>query len=353
MRSGTLLTFQNLRQNVHDHENFKLELEMGLRAEDLGFDTLWAVEHHFDDYAMVPDNFALLAYFAARTSTIKLATGAVILPWNDPLRVAEKAVMLDYLSGGRFVLGLGRGLARMEYEGFGIPMDEARGRFDQSAEIILKALETGKMSADTDLYHQPEVALRPAPIRSFQDRLYCVGISPDSVMAAANIGAGLMAFIQMEMELHAEAVRTHKKVFEEKFHKPAPIPVLAQQMYCHPNADVARDRAHQYIGQYLHSVVKHYDFAGEHFDKIKGYQSYGEGAKRFRDEGVDKVVRDFVELQLWGTPDQILEKLRTMKEQVGDFETNVVAAYAEMAPEDLLASHELFAKEVIPALSTL
>jgi alkanesulfonate monooxygenase SsuD/methylene tetrahydromethanopterin reductase-like flavin-dependent oxidoreductase (luciferase family) len=353
MRSGTLLTFQNLRPDVHDHENFKLELEMGLRAEDLGYDTLWAVEHHFDDYAMVPDNFTLLAYLAARTSSITIATGAAILPWNDPLRVAEKAIMLDYLTDGRFVLGIGRGLARMEYEGFGIPMDEARGRFDQSAEIILNALETGKMQADTEFYQQAEVTLRPAPIRSFKDRVYAVGISPESVVSAANLGAGLMQFVQMSIAGHAEAILGHKKAFEEKFNKPAPIPVLAQQMYCHPDSEVAADRARRYIGQYLHSVVKHYDFAGEHFDKIKGYQSYGEGARRFRDEGVDKVVNDFVDLQLWGTPDEILEKLRATKSMVGDFETNVVAAYAEMDPADLLASHELFAKEVIPNLSSL
>jgi alkanesulfonate monooxygenase SsuD/methylene tetrahydromethanopterin reductase-like flavin-dependent oxidoreductase (luciferase family) len=70
-------------------------------AEEHGFDAVWAVEHHFDDYAMCPDNLQLMAYLAARTSRIKLGLGAVILPWNDPLRVVEKVSVLEILAPSR------------------------------------------------------------------------------------------------------------------------------------------------------------------------------------------------------------------------------------------------------------
>ncbi len=74
---------------------------------------------------MCPDNVVLLANVAARTRNVRLGTSAVILPWNDPLRVAEKMIMLDILSGGRAILGMGRGLSRVEYAPFGIPMAES------------------------------------------------------------------------------------------------------------------------------------------------------------------------------------------------------------------------------------
>ena len=63
------------------------EIALAVLADELGFDSVWAVEHHFDDYSMCPDNLQLMSYLAGRTSTIKLGTGAVILPWNDPVRV--------------------------------------------------------------------------------------------------------------------------------------------------------------------------------------------------------------------------------------------------------------------------
>jgi alkanesulfonate monooxygenase SsuD/methylene tetrahydromethanopterin reductase-like flavin-dependent oxidoreductase (luciferase family) len=98
---------------------------LALLAEPLGYDRIWSVEHHFDDYAMCPDNVVLLSYLAAQTKRVKLGMGAVILPWNDPLRVAEKMIMLDHLSDGRALFGMGRGLSRSEYAPFMVAMDRS------------------------------------------------------------------------------------------------------------------------------------------------------------------------------------------------------------------------------------
>ena len=94
----------------------------------------------------------------------------MIVPWNDPLRVAERIVMLDHLSSGRAVLGLGRGLARVEYESFGIEMGESRARFDEAARMILAAVETGFIEGDGPYYPQLRTEIRPRPLRSFRDR---------------------------------------------------------------------------------------------------------------------------------------------------------------------------------------
>jgi alkanesulfonate monooxygenase SsuD/methylene tetrahydromethanopterin reductase-like flavin-dependent oxidoreductase (luciferase family) len=125
---GVNLGFGNLHEKLTDEQMYAGELKVAELAERLGYDSLWAVEHHFDDYAMCPDNVVLLANIAGRTERMMLGTAAVILPWNDPLRVAEKMIMLDILSGGRAIFGMGRGLSRMEYAPFGIDMSESRAR---------------------------------------------------------------------------------------------------------------------------------------------------------------------------------------------------------------------------------
>jgi alkanesulfonate monooxygenase SsuD/methylene tetrahydromethanopterin reductase-like flavin-dependent oxidoreductase (luciferase family) len=112
MQVGLQMIFQNYHGQWPDEAVVAFELRTGELAEELGFDKIWPVEHHFTDYAACPDNTQFLSYLAARTRRINLATGAVILPWNDPLRVAEKITLLDYMSDGRAVLGFGRGLAR-------------------------------------------------------------------------------------------------------------------------------------------------------------------------------------------------------------------------------------------------
>jgi len=108
---------------VSDH------LAMGDLAEPLGFDSLFALEHHFTGYAMSPAPLELLAYFAGRTKRITFGTAVIVLPWHDPIRVAEEIALLDILSGGRCLFGFGRGAASVEYAGFRIPMGEARARF--------------------------------------------------------------------------------------------------------------------------------------------------------------------------------------------------------------------------------
>ena len=143
MQVGLLMVFQNFADSISDQQAWERDIELACLAEPLGFDTLSAVEHHFFNYAMSPDNTQFLSYMAARTERIGLLTGAVILPWNDPLRVVEKMIVLDHLSQGRALFGIGRGLARREYERFGVDMNEARGRFDEAAELILRGLEDG------------------------------------------------------------------------------------------------------------------------------------------------------------------------------------------------------------------
>jgi alkanesulfonate monooxygenase SsuD/methylene tetrahydromethanopterin reductase-like flavin-dependent oxidoreductase (luciferase family) len=353
MNVGVLLVFQNWHQNMTDEEMFLAELHLGELAEGLGYDSVWSVEHHFDDYSMCPDATQSLSYLAGRTSTIKLGTAAIILPWNDPLRVAEKVTMLDHLCGGRLIVGFGRGLARMEYRGFRQDMNESRERFDEAARMITRALETGIAQNDGPYYPQPEVELRPKPSRSFRDRTYSVAVSPDSADAAAVLGTGVMAFMQGDIETHLPAVEQYRKLYHETHGTAPKPPIFAEFIYCNADAEEAEATARRYLSQYFLSIVKHYEFAGEHFATTKGYQAYDEGARLIREAGLDAAAMAYAEAQPWGTPDQIIAKLARQKEIMGALDLNVVFSYAGMPFDKVEESFTLFSKEVLPALAEL
>src|SRR3954466_8095104 len=119
--------------------------EDGLRlanlVEPLGFDSLWTVEHHFTPYTMVPNPLQFLTFMAGRTTRIDFGTMVIVLPWHDPVQVAEGAAMLDQFLGGRKLsLGFGRGAAKVEFDGLRIEMDSSRERFLEALEVVRKAL---------------------------------------------------------------------------------------------------------------------------------------------------------------------------------------------------------------------
>jgi alkanesulfonate monooxygenase SsuD/methylene tetrahydromethanopterin reductase-like flavin-dependent oxidoreductase (luciferase family) len=143
MKVGGAVIFQNPHNVRSDRDVYTEDLHIGDLYEPLGFDSTWSVEHHFDDYTMCPDVLQFLTYFAGRTKTIQLGSMVVVMPWHDPMRVAEQVSVVDHMSNGRMILGLGRGLARIEFEGFRVPLGESRERFIESADMLLEGLEKG------------------------------------------------------------------------------------------------------------------------------------------------------------------------------------------------------------------
>jgi alkanesulfonate monooxygenase SsuD/methylene tetrahydromethanopterin reductase-like flavin-dependent oxidoreductase (luciferase family) len=337
-------------QNVTDQQVYDEEVRQAVLADELGYDHVWVVEHHFEDYSFCPDNFVYLAHIAARTKRILLATGAVILPWNiQPLRVAEKAALLDTLSGGRLILGMGRGLSRREFSQFGVVMDESRERFDEMAPMILDALETGVMEEHHGKYFdQPRAVLRPRPTRSFRDRTTQVAMSSDSVQVAARLGAQMMSFLYKPDEVHKAEFDTYRAAFTQQHGKTPKPPLLALMTVCDSDAARAKENAEKYCATYFHSVMHHYEMMGEHYAKTKGYAEYGVGAEAMRALGLEDMVRGYVDQQLWGTPDQILRKLESRRAVMGDIGCLAAFRFGGSPYEVSERSMRLFASEVLP-----
>lgn len=349
MEFGFLNSMQNWHEKLDDFEMWEGEIALALAADRHGFDSLWCVEHHFDAYGMCPDNIQYLSYLAPLTKNAKLVPGAVILPWHDPLRVAEKMAMLEYFAPGRTALGIGRGLARREYLGFRQDMNESRERYAESARMVLDALNNGFIEGKGKFYKQPRVDIRPKPLRGYSDALYCVAMSEDSAMAAAELGGRMMTFIQWPIERHVPMIESYRKAFAEFHpHLAVPEPVLTDVTVCHEDAEEAKRLAYEYLSKHYVSVVKHYEFAGDHFKDIRGYEGYQAAADLIKSAGMEESQKNYVEAQNWGTPQQIIEKYRERLELIGPFFALVEFSYGGMPFEYAQNSLRLFAEKVIP-----
>jgi alkanesulfonate monooxygenase SsuD/methylene tetrahydromethanopterin reductase-like flavin-dependent oxidoreductase (luciferase family) len=353
MHVGFASIFQNPGFARPDLEVYRNELRLAEMAEPLGFESVWGVEHHFTDYTMCPDVLQFLTYMAGRTEKARLGSMVVVLPWHDPVRVAEQVAMLDNISGGRVVFGMGRGLGRVEFDGFRVPMDESRARFVEAAEMILEGLERGWVQYDGKHYRQPRRELRPAPFQTFKGRTCAAAVSPESARIMAKLGVAILIIPQKPWDSVAEELAMYRGIYREVNGTEAPAPLTACWIYCDRDASRARDMAQRYIGGYYETVIRHYEFGSDHFGKTKGYEYYGNVSNMIDQHGAAAGSEFFTQLQVWGTPDQCHEKILDIRSRVGCDTVIGVFSYAGMEWDDAERNLRLFADEVKPRLQAL
>ncbi len=353
MHVGLAAVFQNPGKQRTDRDIYMDELRLADLAEPLGFESIWSVEHHFTDYTMCPDVVQFLSYMAGRTKTAQLGSMVVVLPWHDPMRVAEEVSMLDHLSGGRMILGLGRGAGKVEFDGFRLSMDESRQRFVESAEMLIAGLEQGFCEYDGTFIKQPRAAIRPAPFKTFRGRTYAAAVSPESAPIMAKLGVGMLIIPQKPWKEVAKELDAYRTVYREVNNAEAPPPVSAGWTFCHEDADYAHAMARRYIGAYFQSVLDHYKFGDDHLKATKGYEYYGKMTDKIQQYGAASVTDFFVDLQVWGTPEQCYERIMDIHARTNNSHYVGVFSYAGMPYEMAERNQRLFAKEVMPRLQAL
>src|SRR5215203_1954912 len=151
-------------------QGFREYIEYNVEAEALGYDSTFVVEHHFTGFGQVSATINLLTWLGARTSSLRLGTAVIVLPWHNPVLLAEQAATLDLLSGGRLDFGVGSGYRYNEFAGFCVPMEEANARFNECLDVIVKAWASnepfshkGRWWQFDDIVVEPPTAQRPHP----------------------------------------------------------------------------------------------------------------------------------------------------------------------------------------------
>lgn len=175
-------------QGFHDYIDFNVE------AESLGYHSTFLVEHHFTGWSQVSATLNLLTYLAARTTKLRLGTAVMVLPWHNPVLLAEQAATLDLLSGGRFDFGIGKGYRHSEFTGFCIPSEEAEARFEEGLEVILKAWSSqgGRFSHHGRFWNFENVVVEPTAMQTPRPAIWMGAGSEPSIRKVATRGFNLL-----------------------------------------------------------------------------------------------------------------------------------------------------------------
>jgi alkanesulfonate monooxygenase SsuD/methylene tetrahydromethanopterin reductase-like flavin-dependent oxidoreductase (luciferase family) len=337
-----------------DRETYQDELSLMEMAEGLGFDSVWALDHHFTGYVMSPDPTELLAYVAGRTKRVQLGTAVIVLPWHDPVEIAEKIALLDVVSGGRTIFGFGRGAATVEYNGFRIPMEEARDRFVESALIICKGLTEESFSFDGKYYKIPEIQIRPRPVSHPEQRFYASTVSPESSEIMAKLGFGILIIAQRSWEDTAVDYNRYSQFAMSSGFRPRP-PIGLLNVLVADDAGEAHELANVHMEAMWDSIDRHYHFSDGHLKGVKGYEFYAKMAKTYSKLNADveakaKAVEFYRSLHAEGTPAQVLEKLRYVHQTVPLEHVIGTFAFGGLPYAKLERSFKLFAEKVLPVL---
>src|SRR5437899_2183410 len=203
--------------DVDSGQGYRQFVEYNVEAEALGYHSTFLVEHHFTGFGQVSASLALLTWVAAKTKTLRLGTAVMVLPWHNPVLLAEQAATIDLLSGGRLDFGVGKGYRHNEFVGFCIPMEEADARFNEALDVIVKAWTAkerfshrGSYWRFEDIMVEPPTAQRPHP------PLWMGAGSPESITKVAEQGHQLLLDQYASIEEIGERIALFKSEVEKR-----------------------------------------------------------------------------------------------------------------------------------------
>jgi alkanesulfonate monooxygenase SsuD/methylene tetrahydromethanopterin reductase-like flavin-dependent oxidoreductase (luciferase family) len=308
----------------HDFVNYVVE------AERLGFSSVFLVEHHFTGFGQVSASMSLLAYLAARTETIRLGTAVVVLPWHNPVLVAEQAATLDLLSNGRLDFGVGKGYRSYEFSGFCIPPEEAGERFDEAIAVIRKAWTApGRFSHHGKRWRFDDVVVEPSPIQVPHPPFWLGAGSTLSIRRAASEGYNLLLDQIAPIDLVIERVAAFREECGRVGRRYDPAMVGVTRGLHIVRNETERQRAIATRRQVLRNI---------------GDLARGPGAERYARIRDDEDAFALDDAPLLGTPEEITGQLKRL--EAGGVEHVLLAA-----PGASVAHLRSFAEEIMPAFA--
>jgi alkanesulfonate monooxygenase SsuD/methylene tetrahydromethanopterin reductase-like flavin-dependent oxidoreductase (luciferase family) len=315
-----------------DSQGYRNFIDYVLLAEELGYDSVFLVEHHFTGVGQVSASLNLLSYLAGRTSRIRLGTAVVVLPWHNPVLLAEQVATLDLVSGGRVDFGVGKGYRENEFAGFCIPIAEATERYDEAIEVLRKAWTSeGRFSHHGRRWHFENIVVEPRPHQQPHPPFWMGAGSFESIRRAARDGFNLLLDQIGSIDLTIERVAAYREEWDRsgRIYHPAQVGVTRGLHIV--TSEEERTRAYELRKQVL---------------KMIGDLARGPGAERYQNPtsfaDTDIAGEDAA---LLGTPDEIIAKLKRL--EAGGVE-NVLLVDATGSKHAL----RIFAAEVMPAFQS-
>ena len=337
-------------QGLGDAELYRHAVEDASYGQELGYDSVWLLEHHFTPYFPHPDLVVILSHLAAHCPGLGLGAAVIVVPWHHPLRLTEQIAMLSLLSSGDLYLGLGRGTARYEFERLDVEMEHTRDIFRESVEILQKGLAGKPFSYSGRHYSFPETLVRPIadPERI---KLYGAIGSPDSARVMAELGLPMIHTSNFPDHKAVEFVETWQARIgaTDQQVREAAFPMHCNPCIVAPTDTEARELAHVYTARFATIQMEHYETRDDYWKDIPGYEVHSRFFANLARMVEDSDFRDkYLNTQLVGAPETVIRRLEVLQNTVKI--GHVICAHAQYDMEQDLRrrSMKLFAEQVIP-----
>jgi alkanesulfonate monooxygenase SsuD/methylene tetrahydromethanopterin reductase-like flavin-dependent oxidoreductase (luciferase family) len=236
---GAATAARNNNPDVDSAAGFKDYIDYLIEAEALGFHSGFIVEHHFTGFGQVSATLNLLTWIGARTRTLRLGTAVIVLPWHNPVLLAEQAATIDLLSGGRLDFGIGKGYRHNEFASFGIPMEEAESRFEEAIDIITKSWTSNeRFSFHGKYWNFEDIIVEPPSNQKPHPPFWQGAGHPHSIARVAARGHNLLVDQFCPIDVAADRVDLYKaEMAKNGFAYDPSMAAVARAFY------VARDEA--------------------------------------------------------------------------------------------------------------
>jgi alkanesulfonate monooxygenase SsuD/methylene tetrahydromethanopterin reductase-like flavin-dependent oxidoreductase (luciferase family) len=285
-------------------EGFRDFIEYNVEAEALGFHGTFVVEHHFTGFGQVSATLSLLTWLGARTTTLRLGTAVIVLPWHNPVLLAEQAATLDLLSGGRLDFGIGKGYRYNEFAGFDVPVADAEARFQESLEVLLKAWSSdARFSHHGTYWRFNDIVVEPPPARRPHPAIWMGAGSERSIRQVAERGFNLLLGQYAAPDEVAHNIAVYRSAVEAAGRRFDPMQVGVTRAFFVTDSAAEREAA---LERRLQNRLRQLKLATQPDGTVLG--------------GPDRATGDPNQVNLasamYGTPDEIAERLRAL-EQAG------------------------------------
>jgi alkanesulfonate monooxygenase SsuD/methylene tetrahydromethanopterin reductase-like flavin-dependent oxidoreductase (luciferase family) len=315
-------------------QGFRDYLDFNVEAEALGFRSSFLVEHHFTGWNQVSSTLMLLTTLAMRTKTLRLGSAVMVLPWHNPVLLAEEAATLDLISDGRLDFGIGKGYRHSEFKGFQIAPEEAQARFDESLEIMIRAwTERSRFSHRGRFWRFEDIVVEPPPAQKPYPPLWVAAGSETSIRRAASRGFNLILDQYAGPDELAERIGIYKTERKARGRSFDPMQVaVARQLY------VAKDEADKQAALSRQAAYTKRTVDVSRAPGGKTETKAGSHVLAYADK-----AGGTEEHALFGTPDEICAKLENLQ--------HAGVQYVLLTVAGGIAQLHRLAREIMPAFA--
>ena len=311
-----------------DSQGYDGFINLVMEAEDLGYQSIFLVEHHFTGGGQVSASLNLLTYIAAKTRKIRLGTAVTVLPWHNPVLIAEQTATLDLLSGGRLDFGVGKGYRDMEYKGFCIPREEALERYQESVEVIKKAWTSEERFNHKGKYWQfDDIIVEPYTLQKPHPPLWTAAGTDESIASVAGSGLNVLFDHFASFDRTEERLKVWRDACDASDRTFDPMQV-----------GLARGLTITLSENEYQTALKKRD---ERVSKMIAKFGALPGLEKNQPESYSDPILDMEEAALIGNPETIIERLKVLE--------GMGFKYILILLPDNIETLRLFANEVMPA----